>query len=115
MTAPSDRPHDIVVFGATSFVGEILCRYLVERHGTTGELAWAIAGRSADKLAAVAESTGADVPRIVATWRRSSIPLASSSPRSAPMRSTAPSWWARPQPRAPTTATSPASPSGCNA
>jgi len=66
MTAPSDRPHDIVVFGATSFVGEILCRYLVERHGTTGELAWAIAGRSADKLAAVAESTGADVPRIVA-------------------------------------------------
>ncbi len=66
MTAPSDRPHDIVVFGATSFVGQILCRYLVERHGTAGELAWAIAGRSADKLATVAESTGAEVPRIVA-------------------------------------------------
>ncbi|MEM8707547.1 MAG: saccharopine dehydrogenase [Actinomycetota bacterium] len=66
MTSRSDRPHDIVVFGATSFVGEILCRYLVERHGTDGDLSWAIAGRSESKLAAVAEATGADVPRIVA-------------------------------------------------
>ncbi|MEO0493472.1 MAG: saccharopine dehydrogenase [Actinomycetota bacterium] len=66
MTSRSDRPHDIVVFGATSFVGEILCRSLVERHGTDGELAWAIAGRSESKLAAVAEATGADVPQIVA-------------------------------------------------
>ncbi|MFT7611055.1 MAG: short subunit dehydrogenase-like uncharacterized protein, partial [Candidatus Aldehydirespiratoraceae bacterium] len=38
MTSPSDRPYDIVVFGATSFVGEILCRYMVERHGIDGEL-----------------------------------------------------------------------------
>ncbi|MGH1506476.1 MAG: saccharopine dehydrogenase, partial [Acidimicrobiales bacterium] len=66
MTARSKRPFDLVVFGATSFVGEILCRYLVERHGTDGDLAWAIAGRNADKLAAVAATTGADVPRIVA-------------------------------------------------
>ena len=29
MTSRSDRPHDLIVFGATSFVGEILCRYLV--------------------------------------------------------------------------------------
>jgi short subunit dehydrogenase-like uncharacterized protein len=59
--------HDVVVFGATSFVGQILCKYLVERHGTDGDvIRWAIAGRNADKLAAVAESTGADVPRIVA-------------------------------------------------
>ena len=66
MTSRSDRPHDLVVFGATSFVGEILCRFLVERHGTEGDLAWAIAGRSEAKLAAVADSTGADVERIVA-------------------------------------------------
>ena len=63
MTEPS---HDLVVYGATSFVGQILCRYLVERHGTDGELRWAIAGRSADKLEQVASDTGADVPRIVA-------------------------------------------------
>ena len=66
MTSRSDRPYDITVFGATSFVGEILCRYLVERHGTDGDLAWAIAGRNETKLAALAEATGADVARIVA-------------------------------------------------
>ena len=66
MTQRSDRPYDLVVFGATSFVGEILCRFLVERHGTSADLVWAIAGRSADKLEAVASTTGADVPRIVA-------------------------------------------------
>ena len=58
--------HDVVVYGATSFVGQILCRYLVRRHGTDGDLRWAIAGRSASKLDEVARSTGADVPRLVA-------------------------------------------------
>jgi short subunit dehydrogenase-like uncharacterized protein len=61
-----DRQHDVVVYGATSFVGQILCRFLVRRHGTEGDLRWAIAGRSASKLDEVAASTGADVPRIVA-------------------------------------------------
>ena len=65
MTARADRPYDLIVFGATSFVGEILCRYLVERHATDGDLRWAIAGRNADKLESVATATGADVPRIV--------------------------------------------------
>lgn len=66
MSERDARPFDIVVFGATSFVGEILCRYLVERHGTGGPLRWAIAGRSASKLDAVAASTGARVEKIVA-------------------------------------------------
>ena len=61
----SERRLDLVVFGATSFVGQILCQYLVDRHGTDGRLRWAIAGRSATKLDAVAASTGADVERIV--------------------------------------------------
>jgi short subunit dehydrogenase-like uncharacterized protein len=65
MRTPSDRPLDLVVFGATSFVGQILCRHLVDRHGTDGTLRWAIAGRSAAKLEAVAGATGADVERIV--------------------------------------------------
>jgi len=62
----SDREYDVVVYGATSFVGQILCKYLVTRHGVGGELRWAIAGRNADKLDAVAAATGAEVPRIVA-------------------------------------------------
>lgn len=61
----ADRPYDVVVFGATSFVGQILCRYLVERHGIDGSLRWAIAGRSADKLATVAAETGATVDAVV--------------------------------------------------
>ena len=70
MTTRADRRLDLVVFGATSFVGQILCRHLVQRHGTgrdvDGSLRWAIAGRDAAKLDIVADATGADVERIVA-------------------------------------------------
>ncbi len=66
MTERDDRRLDLVVYGATSFVGQILCRYLVGRHGTDGPLRWAIAGRDAAKLDRVAADTGADVERIVA-------------------------------------------------
>ena len=66
MTDRDSRRLDLVVFGATSFVGQILCGYLVQRHGTDGPLRWAIAGRDAAKLAAVATDTGADVEQIVA-------------------------------------------------
>jgi short subunit dehydrogenase-like uncharacterized protein len=49
------RQFDVIVFGATSFVGEILCRYLVQEFGTPDKpgartLNWAIAGRSQTKL-----------------------------------------------------------------
>jgi short subunit dehydrogenase-like uncharacterized protein len=66
MSGREERPFDIIVFGATSFVGEILCRYLVGRHGCDGPLRWAIAGRNGSKLDAVAETTGARVKKIVA-------------------------------------------------
>lgn len=66
MSALTDRRLDLVVFGATSFVGQLLCRRLVERFGTDGTLKWAIAGRNAAKLDTVATDTGADVERIVA-------------------------------------------------
>lgn len=46
----NEKPFDIVVFGATSFVGQILCRYLLERYGVGREVKWAIAGRSEAKL-----------------------------------------------------------------
>ncbi|MEZ5203493.1 MAG: saccharopine dehydrogenase NADP-binding domain-containing protein [Acidimicrobiales bacterium] len=65
MERRTDRAHDLVVFGATSFVGQILCRHLAARHGTDGPLRWAIAGRDAAKLDRVAAETGAEVERIV--------------------------------------------------
>jgi len=63
--ARNSRTHDIVLFGATSFVGQILTQYMVDRHGSHGDVSWAMAGRSANKLAQVAADTGAEVDRIV--------------------------------------------------
>jgi short subunit dehydrogenase-like uncharacterized protein len=47
----ADPVHDIVVFGATGFTGELTAAYLAE-HAPDG-LRWALAGRSMDKLEAV--------------------------------------------------------------
>ena len=54
----TDPDLDIVVFGATSFVGKILCQYLTEHFGVDGELKWAAAGRSQLKLDTLRESLG---------------------------------------------------------
>lgn len=56
--------RDVVVFGATSFVGQILCRTLLEQFGTHGGLRWAAAGRSKDKLVALRESLGPAARRL---------------------------------------------------
>ncbi len=50
MTNSKQADFDLVVFGATSFVGQILTRYLVENYGVGAEVKWAIAGRSEGKL-----------------------------------------------------------------
>lgn len=50
--------YDVVVFGATSFVGQILTRYLFEQFGLEGDLSWAAAGRSTAKLEEVRKSLG---------------------------------------------------------
>jgi short subunit dehydrogenase-like uncharacterized protein len=49
----SDRPYDIVLFGATSFAGKLTAEYLAA-HGPD-DLRWAIAGRNEDKLRALRE------------------------------------------------------------
>lgn len=61
--------YDVVVFGATSFVGKILSRYLVDTFGTKGELKWAAAGRSLAKLEKLKTALGrkaTQMPLIVA-------------------------------------------------
>ncbi len=50
--------NELVIFGATSFVGQILCRYMMRRHGADGWLKWAIAGRSREKLDQLRNSLG---------------------------------------------------------
>lgn len=46
----SKQTYEVIVFGATSFVGQILCQYLMDRFGLEGDLKWAAAGRSQTKL-----------------------------------------------------------------
>jgi short subunit dehydrogenase-like uncharacterized protein len=61
--------YDLTVFGATSFVGQILARYLLEEFGTQGKLRWAMAGRSAGKLETLKKSLGtraASLPLLIA-------------------------------------------------
>src|ERR1700693_4166567 len=65
----SNPSHDLVAFGATSFVGQILCRYLRKEFGAQGEMKWAAAGRSKAKLEELRSALGAEtgmLPLVVA-------------------------------------------------
>jgi len=59
-----NREFDIIVYGATGYTGRLVAEYLKDKNG----LKWAMAGRSADKLAQVRDLIGAaaDTPLIVA-------------------------------------------------
>lgn len=54
----AESRFDVIVFGATSFVGQILCRYLLDQFGCGKALRWAAAGRSESKLKALREGLG---------------------------------------------------------
>ena len=49
---------DIVIFGASSFVGQILTRYMLKQFPKNTDLSWAIAGRSESKLTELKQSLG---------------------------------------------------------
>src|SRR5947209_16289289 len=54
----ADREYDIVVFGATGFTGALTAEYLAKHAPSTTR--WALAGRNAEKLAAVTDRLGVD-------------------------------------------------------
>ncbi len=62
----SDREFDVIVFGATGYTGRLVAEYL-NQHYAGSDVKWAMAGRSADKLDAVATEMGiaASIPKIV--------------------------------------------------
>ena len=63
------REFDIIVYGATGFTGRLVAEYLVQHYaGRADAPKWAMAGRSADKLAEVRALVGApdDTPLVVA-------------------------------------------------
>jgi short subunit dehydrogenase-like uncharacterized protein len=53
----ADKKFDIIVYGATSFVGQIITRYMHEQFAD-GSIVWAIAGRSLSKLQQVSDAIG---------------------------------------------------------
>jgi len=64
----SSSKFDIVVYGATGFTGQLIAEYLAAHYIGEGNLKWAMAGRSKDKLASVRDAIGApaDIALIVA-------------------------------------------------
>ena len=62
----ADPTFDIIVYGATSFVGQIMTRYMHETF-SDGSLTWAIAGRSQSKLKTLSDDIGlSDIEIILA-------------------------------------------------
>ena len=70
---PTDREFDAVVYGATGYTGRLVAEHLLKTYGppsdaTRGDVKWAMAGRSAEKLREVRDLIGApaSLPLIVA-------------------------------------------------
>lgn len=59
---------DVIVYGATGFTGKLVVEYLARQYPAGSGVKWAMAGRSADKLAVVRDEWGApsDTALIVA-------------------------------------------------
>lgn len=58
------KPLDLIVFGASSFVGQILVKHLWKRHGLNGEIRWAVAGRNKAKIQAALAPLGTGAEKI---------------------------------------------------
>ena len=63
-----NRELDIVVYGATGYTGKLVAAYLYAQYGVGGEVSWAMAGRSLEKLETVRNDLGIStgLPLIVA-------------------------------------------------
>ena len=93
-----NRELDIIVYGATGYTGKLVAEYLNTQYGVGGDVSWAIAGRSQEKLNAVREELGLPeaLPLIVAdasptvpstpSWPTPYTTVASKETTEAPMR-----------------------------
>ncbi|RLQ22557.1 saccharopine dehydrogenase [Seongchinamella sediminis] len=52
------RELDLIVYGASGFTGRLVCEYLQDQYGVDGDIKWAMAGRSEDKLRQVRDEMG---------------------------------------------------------
>lgn len=61
----SDRTYDVVLYGASGFVGKQTVQYFAN-HAPLGQVRWAIAGRNRQKLEAIRDQVGVAVDVLVA-------------------------------------------------
>jgi short subunit dehydrogenase-like uncharacterized protein len=54
----ASREFDIIIQGATGFTGTLVAEYLLIQYGVAGDLRWALAGRSEEKLRDVRQGLG---------------------------------------------------------
>ncbi|PXW73379.1 short subunit dehydrogenase-like uncharacterized protein [Blastomonas natatoria] len=69
MSARDSREFDVIVYGASGFTGRLVAEYLQNSYGQGGDAPkWAVAARSAEKMAAVLAEMGlpAETPIVVA-------------------------------------------------
>src|SRR4051812_15385709 len=59
---------DVIVYGASGYTGRLVAEHLARRYGVGGAVKWAMAGRSAGKLAEVRDEIGApkETPLVIA-------------------------------------------------
>lgn len=64
----SNKEFGVVVYGATGYTGRLVCEYLNKQYGVNGDIKWAMAGRSQEKLAQVRDEMGISdsVPFVIA-------------------------------------------------
>lgn len=64
-TPSPEKPHDIIVWGASGFTGRLVAEYMAARYGVGGNARWAMGGRNGEKLEAVAAEIGAEGAPVV--------------------------------------------------
>ena len=64
----NDRELGIVIYGATGYTGKLVADYMNRKYGVNGDVSWAIAGRSVEKLEAIRDDLGIsdDLPLVLA-------------------------------------------------
>ncbi|MGY4494379.1 saccharopine dehydrogenase family protein [Pseudomonas sp. TE3610] len=64
----SNRPFDVIIFGATGYTGRLVAEYFYATHGVDGPVKWALAGRNLGKLQAIRDgwANAAALPLILA-------------------------------------------------
>lgn len=66
MTTEQDsrREFDVIIQGATGFTGTLCAEYLLRQYGANGDLRWALAGRSEQKLREVRSALGPEASKL---------------------------------------------------